>query len=331
MSEHQKDLYNKDEHHTRIFGINIQKVLPFIELRWFSFILSGLIIAAGIVMFIAKGGFNLGIDFKGGFKIEVQIDNRDGTIQNVRKFFSDEKIEADINTVGAGSEQHYMITLPVMPNTSSSDEVVQIKDRLGKVFGADKVKILGSEKVDAKMGSDFTRKAVNLVLVAAVLIMLYVIFRFDFFFGAGAVGALLHDVFVMLSFAVFFNVPIDITVIAAILTIIGYSVNDTIVVFDRIREHAKNNPNEDYKYVMDKSITQTLSRTIITSLTVFFVALSLYIWGGIVLKNFSFLLVVGVIDGVYSSIFIAAPITYMVRKSFDKKGKKPSASSAPAK
>lgn len=321
MSEQNKDLYKIEEHQNRVFGINIKKVIPFIEMWWASFLLSGALIVAGTVMFFVKGGFNLGIDFKGGIKVEVQINNPDGDIKKVRQVFATEKIEADINTVGQESARHYMITLPIIVNTASGDEIAMIKDKLETQFGKDKVSVLGSEKVDAKMGMDFSRKALNLVLITAVLIMLYVIFRFNFFFGAGAVGALFHDVLMMLTFAMFFNIPIDITVIAAIMTIIGYSVNDTIVIFDRIRELLKNNPNEDVKYIMDKSITQTLSRTIITALTVFLVVLALYVWGGLVLKNFAFLLMVGVLDGIYSSVFIAAPITYLVKKAFDKKNK----------
>lgn len=321
MSEQNKDLYKIEEHQNRVFGINIKKVIPFIEMWWVSFLLSGILIVAGVVMFFVKGGFNLGIDFKGGIKVEVQINNPDAGIEKIRSIFSAKKIEADINTVGQAAEEHYMITLPVMANTETGDEITMIKENLESQFGKDKVTVLGSEKVDAKMGMDFSKKALNLVLITALLIMIYVIFRFDLFFGAGAIGALFHDVLMMLAFSMFFNIPIDITVIAAIMTIIGYSVNDTIVIFDRIRELLKNNPNEDVKYIMDKSIIQTMSRTIITALMVFLVVLALYIWGGVVLKNFSFLLLVGVLDGIYSSVFIAAPITYLVRKSFDKKNK----------
>ena len=330
MSEQKKDLYKIEEHQNRVFGINIKRVIPFIEMWWGSFILSGILIIAGTVLFFVKGGFNLGIDFKGGIKVEAKIDNPETSIEKVRAVFASKKIEADINTVGQASEMHYMITLPVVANTAVGDEISMIKENLEGKFGKDKVTTLGSESVDAKMGADFARKALNLVLVTALLIMIYVIFRFDLAFGAGAIGALFHDVLMMLVFAIFFNVPIDITVIAAIMTIIGYSVNDTIVIFDRIRELFKNNPNEDVKYVMDKSITQTLSRTIITALMVFFVVLALYIWGGVVLKNFSFLMLVGVIDGCYSSIFIAAPITYLVKKSLDKKGKKHYEKAVPA-
>jgi len=123
---------------------------------------------------------------------------------------------------------------------------------------------------------------------------------------------------IMLSFCLFFNIPIDITIIAAILTILGYSINDTIVVFDRIRELYLLNKEENLEFIIDKSITQTLSRTIITSLTTFFVSLSIWLFGGIVLRNFAMLLSIGIISGTYSSIFIAAPIMYIIKNAMKK-------------
>ncbi len=332
MNTQNKDtaLSVKDDHQTRIFGINITTVIPFITMRWFSFSLSLVIIIVGIVLYVMRGGFSLGIDFKGGIKVEVQINKSDLTINDVRKVFTDQKLEADINTVGNPSEKHFMITLPLIVNASSSNEVEMITGFLGKNFGTDNVTVKGSEKVDARIGLDFGLKSFYLILITAGLILLYIIFRFDFFYGAGAVGALFHDVLVMLSFTLFLNIPIDITIIAALLTILGYSVNDTIVVFDRIRELHGLNKDGDYENIMDRSITQTLSRTIITSLTVFLVVLAVFIWGGIVLKNFALLLLIGIIDGTYSSIFIAAPITFMLRQTFDKnlKGSKASQRSA---
>ncbi len=310
------------EHHTSIGGFVIKKIIPFIEMRWAMFTFSGLVILAGIVIYIIRGGFDMGIDFKGGVKVEVQINQPNVTIKDVRKVFLDAKKEADINTVGDPSERHFMITFPTLIETTSSDEISQISDFLKKSFGEDKVDIKGSEKVDARMGKDFANRAFGLVLVTAAMILVYLIFRFDFYFGMGAVVSLFHDVLFMLSFAILFKIPIDLTVIAALLTILGYSSNDTIVVFDRIRELSKNNPNENLQFVMDKSITQTLSRTIITSLTVLFVSIVLFVWGGNVLHNFAFILIVGVIDGTYSSIYIASPITYMLKETFDKKSKR---------
>ncbi len=306
-------------HQTRIFGINIQKIIPFISMRWFTlFGISAIVIVTGVTMFILKGGFELGIDFKGGIKAEVQISRKDVAIKDVRKVFLDAKMEADVSTVGKSSDNQYMITLPILSNESSGSEVGLISDILGKNFGAENVSVKSSEKVDARMGLDFGIKAFYLIIISAGLILFYLIFRFDIFYGAGAIGALFHDVLFMLSCTLILNIPIDLTIIAAILTIIGYSTNDTIVVFDRIREIHSLNKDGDYENIIDRSITQTLSRTIITSLTVFFIVFSLFVWGGVVLKSFSLLLMIGVVDGTYSSIFIAAPITYMLRNAFDR-------------
>ncbi len=277
----------------------------------------------GVVIYLLQGGFRLGIDFQGGVKLETRITAPGVTIQTVRKAFADDKREADVNTVGAASDGHYLITLPVAEN-SAGDEIQKNLDFLKKIFGQDRVVLQGSERVDSKIGRDFARRAVNLVLIAAGLIMAYIIFRFSFFYGLGAVITLFHDLAIMLSFCLFLRIPIDITVIAALLTVLGYSINDTIVVFDRIRENAAVNPEEDYALVIDKSITQTLSRTIITGLTTLFVVFAIYFWGGIVLRNFALLLLVGITVGTYSSIAIAAPATYMLRGRFGKKaGGKP--------
>jgi preprotein translocase subunit SecF len=307
------------EHQTRIFGINIQTVIPFISYRWFTlFGISAIVIISGFTMYFMKGGFPLGIDFKGGIKVDVRVNNPDVNIKDVRKIFTDAKMEADVNTVGNASDRQYMITLPIISSQNANDEVQMVTTSLGSKYGSDNIIVKSSEKVDARIGQDFGMKAFYLILISAGLILVYVIFRFDLFYGAGAIGALFHDVLFMLSCTLLLNIPIDLTIVAAILTIIGYSTNDTIVVFDRIRELHALNKDGDYEAIIDRSITQTLSRTIITSLTVFLVVLAIFLWGGVVMKNFALLLLIGVIDGTYSSIFIAAPITYMLRKSMDK-------------
>ncbi len=308
----------KSDHQTRIFGINIQTIIPFISYRWFTlFGISALVIITGFTMFFIRGGFPLGIDFKGGIKVEAQIKNQNVNIKDIRNIFKNAKIEADVNTLGNTQDNQFLITLPIFTSENSTDEVRLISDILNKSYGQENVIIKGSEKVDARIGKDFSLKALYLILIAAGGILVYVFIRFDLFYGAGAIGALFHDVLFMLSCTLILNIPIDITVIAAILTIIGYSTNDTIVVFDRIREIHSLNRDGDYENIINRSITQTLSRTIITSLTVFIMVLSIFIWGGIVMKYFALLMLIGVVDGTYSSIFIAAPITYMLRKSYD--------------
>jgi len=296
------------------------KFFPFLEIRWFAFAFSLLIIGTGIASFLLKGGFNLGIDFKGGVKVDVNINAPDINIKKVRQIFIENKMNAEISTVGKPEERNFMISLPV--SSSATTEIDNLKSFLEKQFGADKVLIRGSEVVEPKIGKAFASRSFQLLTIVAVLILVYVMFRFDFYYGAGAVLALLHDTLVMLSFTALLDIPVDITVIAAIMTILGYSINDTIVVFDRIREIASTNKDEDLLLIMNRSITQTLSRTIITALTTFLVVLALFIWGGPVLHNFALELMIGIFFGTYSSIFIASPITYMLRRIFDKKLRK---------
>jgi len=296
------------------------KFFRFLEIRWFAFAFSLLIIGTGIAFFLLKGGFNLGIDFKGGVKVDVNINAPDINIKKVRQIFIENKMNAEISTVGKPEERNFMISLPV--SSSATTEIDNLKSFLEKQFGADKILIRGSEVVEPKIGKAFASRSFQLLTIVAVLILVYVMFRFDFYYGAGAVLALLHDTLVMLSFTALLDIPVDITVIAAIMTILGYSVNDTIVVFDRIREIASTNKDEDLLLIMNRSITQTLSRTIITSLTTFLVVLALFIWGGPVLHNFALELMIGIFFGTYSSIFIASPITYMLRRIFDKKLRK---------
>ena len=314
-------------HHTKVFGIVVNRILPFIELRWFSFALSLTVITAGIVMYFVyggpNGGFKMGVDFQGGSRIQVVINTPDITIHKVREAFEAKKKMADINTIGDPAEKIFLITAPVVGQDTTGNESSELFAFVQDSFGKDNVTLRGSELVGPKMGQAFGVRAIQLLAIVALLIMIYTALRFDFYYGFGAIMSLLHDALTMLAFAVFFRVPIDITVIAAILTILGYSINDTIVVYDRIRELNRLNPDENYGHVVDKSITQTLSRTIITSLTVIAIAACIYYLGGEVLKNFAFLLLVGLVCGTYSSIFIAAPITYMLKMGFDKKMKKP--------
>jgi preprotein translocase SecF subunit len=305
----------QDEMH--IGGIVIEKVIPFLKTKWLAFVLSGSIIVGGAIGFVKNGGFDLGIDFKGGLKIETKISQPNITINEIRKIFSDAKTEADVNTVGNASDQQFLITVAVTEGTTAA-ETTKVNNLLFNSFGKAKVEIKSSELVEPKMGKSFAGRALYLLVIVSALIVLYIIIRFDFYYSVGALVATLHDLFIMLAFSVFFRIPIDITIIAALLTIMGYSINDTIVVYDRIRELVGLNKDEDLEYVMNKSITQTLSRTIITVLTVVFVATAIYVWGGSVLKNFALLLIVGLISGTYSSIFMSAPVVYITKKAFDK-------------
>ena len=171
-----------------------------------------------------------------------------------------------------------------------------------------KFKVEGSESVSAKVGGDLRRQAVTATLYALVGILIYIAFRFEWIYGAAAVFAVFHDTLVTLGFFSLFNYEINLTVIAALLTLVGYSVNDTIVVFDRVRENLKVRRRDDFETILNDSINQTLSRTILTSGLTFLTVLALFLFGGVTINNFAFAMVIGIIIGTYSSVAVAAPL-----------------------
>lgn len=286
------------------------------RLGWMSISFSLLLIIAGAVKYFMQGGFKLGIDFIGGTRVEAHI-NKDIKIDDLRQLFSASHMDAEVTTVGTGTNMNFLITLSGH-QTSDKDTVLVITETLEKEFGQENVVIRGSELIGSRMGNTFAARSMQLMLIVTAMILVYVAVRFDFFYGAGAIMALFHDILIMLVAVVFFDIRLDVTILAAILTILGYSINDTIVVFDRVRENHKINPDEDFRYTMNKSITQTFSRTLITSFTTLIVAVAIWLLGGRVLKDFGLSLVVGIISGTYSSIFIASPITFYLKTHFGK-------------
>ncbi len=295
----------------KVGGIVIKKVIPFVRWRIWAFTLSLAVIGSGVAMYFVKGGFKLGIDFAGGVRVEVRINSDKATLDRVRELLVKSKLGKEVTSIGDPKEHGFLISLGPEYAEGGSEKVIGV---LKKEFGDENVEVRMSEVVGPLIGKDFARRAVYLSLAVSLLILLYIAVRFDFVFGVGAVLALIHDLFVMLTAVLFFNMEFSITVVAAILTILGYSINDTIVVYDRIRENYELNPDEDYSHLINKSITQSLSRTIITSLTTLFVVLALYLFGGYVLKDFSLSLIVGIVSGTYSSIFIASPLVYEWKK-----------------
>ncbi|MFN4216382.1 MAG: protein translocase subunit SecF [Brevinematales bacterium] len=285
------------------------KPIPFMKMAPYAIGLSVVIILAGLVVFIVRGGFEVGIDFKGGSRAEVVI-GQEVSIGELRSLFKNRGVEANITTVGLVEDNRFVITVPF---EQGKDGIATMKEVLTNAYGESTVQFIGTTTIEAKVGKSFVYRALNLIWVVSLIILAYIIVRFDFSYGVGAIVALLHDLLIMLAFALFFRIPIDITIIAAILTILGYSINDTIVVFDRIRERKAYHKEEDFILVIDRSVTEVLERSIITALTTLFAAVALYIWGGEVLRNFSILLIVGLVSGTYSSVMIAAPITAGIR------------------
>ena len=277
--------------------------------------LSGTVIILGIVSLILAGGPLLSIDFKGGtllavhFKEPVDINEFRSVMRNVNidgESFDFSKAEIKL----FGSPQDISVRIPHIdqePDNFAQRIISHLRNAFSsKVLESDF--ILSIEKVGPKIGAELSNKAVLAIVSALALILFYISIRFEFNFALGAIAALAHDVFVTLGIFSIMGYEISLPIIAAFLTIVGYSLNDTIVIFDRIRENTKSMKRLTYSEVIDKSINNSLSRTIVTSITTFIVVLILWLFGGEVINLFAFAMMVGIVVGTYSSIFIACPL-----------------------
>lgn len=278
--------------------------IDFIGKRKIAITISIILIMVGIISLLLRGGPKLGIDFTGGSSLQLQFE-KPVNIGAIRGILSNIGFgNAEIKEFGLKNE-----ILIRIQQTESSDDVsdIVIKELRAKSLD-NKMDVRMSESVGPRIGGELQRSAIWAILVSLILILIYISWRFEFIFAVGAVVALFHDVMITLGIFSLLNLEISLAVVAAFLTIIGYSLNDTIVVFDRIRENLKVLRREDTIKIFNQSINQTLSRTILTSFTTFLVVLILFFFGGEVIHNFSFALVIGIIVGTYSSIFIASPV-----------------------
>ncbi|MFQ5706677.1 MAG: protein translocase subunit SecF [bacterium] len=278
--------------------------VDFLGKRRIAILVSATLILIGIVSLIIHKGPNYGIDFIGGTSLELHFD-KDISIADVRAAVSKVGFgNAEIKSFGAPNE----ILIRVEEQESGTEISDAIKTQLTKAFPDNPYVVQLVEKVGPKIGSELRRAAVWAVLIALFFILLYVSWRFEFVFAVGAIVALFHDVMITLGVFSLLRLEVTLAIIAAFLTIVGYSLNDTIVVFDRIRENLKVLRRETYEKIINTSINQTLNRTLLTSVTTLIVVLVLYLFGGEVIRNFAFALLVGIVVGTYSSIFIASPI-----------------------
>lgn len=281
------------------------------RLIWFrkvTYLLSALLIVSGLINIALHRGLKMGIDFAGGNMLQVEIKENGVEISDVRDLLIGTGYGNNVQRID--DVERNMFILRTLVQEKNNDKVIaDIKDALVERYGRDKVEFLKTDVVGPKISKYLLRKSYMVGVVAIGLILLYTTFRFHFRFGVAAIIALVHDVFIVLSFISFFGKEMDTFILAALLTIIGYSLNDTIVVFDRARENLKSSrAYEDYAGTINRSVNQSLSRTVITSLTTLFVLVSLYIFGGTTMQNFAFALIIGVIAGTYSSVFIASAI-----------------------
>ena len=285
----------------------------FIKWRWHAITLSALVIVAGLGYGIAKG-VPLGIDFSGGTIVVVKFE-QPTTVDQVRSALaagmSGENV---IQSYGDAANNEILIRVPQLvaeEGAALEQNARAIVDSVTKA-NLGKFEVRSQEIVGPVIGADLQRKGIYATLASILGITIYIGLRFRFAFALGAIAATLHDVLVTLAFLFFFGYDLSLNVVAAILTITGYSVNDTIVIFDRVRENLRTKRRDPLEQVVNTSVNQTLSRTVITAGTTFLAVLSLYVFGGEVLEGFAFTMLVGIISGTYSTIFIAAAIAILV-------------------
>jgi len=278
---------------------------------------SAVLILAGIGSMITKGGPKLSIDFKGGTLVAVNYTEA-MDINVVRSSLSSVVIDgqsfdfSQAEIKHFGDESNVAVRLPSMenePEKFSRNFVNKMADAFPESVPENRTEfILSIEKVGPKIGAELSGDAVMAIFSALALILLYISVRFEWKYAVGAIAALTHDVLVTLGIFSILDYEVSLAVIAAFLTIVGYSLNDTIVIFDRVRENIKTMKKVALDEIINKSINQSLSRTIVTSLTTFFVVLVLFLAGGEVIHTFAFAMIIGVLVGTYSSIFVASPI-----------------------
>jgi len=281
--------------------------IDFVGLRFKMLIFSWALIALGLVSIWVKGGLNYGIDFAGGTMVHVRF-QQPTTAGDVRGALSTGALkEVVVQDVGKEGKE-FQIRVLGAEHGGSASVADAIKTGLKEKFGEGTYDVLRVETVGPKVGRDLWRDAILAVLVATLIMGAYIAARFEVRFGIGAAVALLHDVLLTLGALSIANMEFDLTTVAALLTVVGYSVHDTVIVSDRIRENMRKMRRETLARIINVSINETLSRTLITSGTAILVTAALFVLGGSVIHSFAFALLVGFIVGTYSSIYVASPI-----------------------
>jgi len=285
----------------------------FIRWRWHALAASALVVVAGVVFMIAGGGMPLGIDFTGGTivvaKFEQPVD-----ADRVRQALATVPGEKVIQSYGDAADNAVLVRLPQLAQedgASLEKDARAVVDALGAA-GLPKFELLSQEIVGPVIGRELQLKGIYATLASIVGIAIYIAFRFRPAFAIGAIVATLHDVLITLAFLAFFGYDLSLNIVAALLTITGYSVNDTIVIFDRVRENMRSMRRDPLEKVVNTAVNQTLGRTVITAGTTFLSVLALYLFGGEVLHGFAFTMLVGIISGTYSTVFIAAAIAIIL-------------------
>lgn len=276
----------------------------FLSKKRHAMIISLILIILSLFSFSTKG-LNFGIDFSSGYIVQLKFE-KDLDISEVRNIFQENGVSDSIIQY-FGSNDEIIIKFKEESNFNKDSVNSFLIESLSKDYNFD---ILKLEFVGSQIGAELREKGEWAMLVALLSILVYIGFRFEFLFGVGAIIALIHDVIITLGIFSILQLEFNLSVLSAVLAVIGYSLNDTIVVYDRIRENSRTVKSDAYIDLLNKSINQTLSRTVITSLTTLFVLLSLYILGGAAVEYFALAMIIGILIGTYSSIYIASTSLY---------------------
>lgn len=289
----------------------------FIKWRWHAIAFSAAIILVGVGQIIAQGGPKLGVDFSGGTAMVLKF-QQPVTEDAVRQALASMPGDKTVQRYGVEADNAILIRLP---QTVAREEGTTLDDAADQVDGLLRQANIGvftresTEIVGPVIGQDLQRKGIYATLTALAGIMIYIGFRFRFTFAAGAIVATMHDVLVALVMLNWFGYELSLNIVAALLAMTGYSVNDTIVVFDRVRENARTMRKDSLDMQVNTSVNQTLSRTVITAGTTFLAVFGLYMYGGEVLEGFAFTMLVGIVAGTYSTVFIAAAIAILLTRT----------------
>ena len=267
-------------------------------------ILSSILICLSILVLLIKG-LNLGVDFKGGTLIEVRTENEKIDISEIRQSLLKMEL-GDVTVKKFGKKNDYLVKIE-MTNTNDANFIKSINDQLSSNLGS-VINFRRVENVGPKVSNELLKAGLLAITLSLAAMLIYIWIRFEWQFSLGAIIALIHDVIITVGIFSLLSYEINLSIVAAVLTIVGYSMNDTVVIFDRIRENLKKYSKISISDISNTSTNQTLSRTLITSTTTLLALFSIYIFGGAILKGFSFAMIIGVIVGTYSSIFVATPI-----------------------
>ena len=287
--------------------ITIRRIpnINFMGMRTFGFLLSGMLTIASIVLFFTHG-LNYGIDFSGGTIIEVRSTSGPADLAKMRSDLDSLGLRATLQNFGG--PENVLIRLQEQSDKTQAQTVNQVKEKLGSAFEYRRTEVVGPT-----VGAELITAGVEATVLALFAIAVYVWFRFEWPFGVGAMLSTLHDTITTVGLFSLLQIEFNLTTLAAILTIAGYSINDTVVIYDRVRETMRRYKSMDFAELINKSLNETLSRTILTVTTTALAVLSLLVFGGEVLRGFSIAMLWGIVVGTYSSLFIAAPILYYIR------------------